>query len=325
MKQTFTTNREVPEFFYSGDCEMAVMIPAGFCLQVFDDFGTDDDELDPDLDDEDDPDIDAGVWVCVPCDAQVWLPSEAGSFTDGLPDDLAQLIVETPEEVLLKVRERFAEFSWMYDDPSELDEELQSRADDKLEALRDREAEVLWEIEEREGRFSQAYLRQIKLTPSGVALECVTELAEFYDDEELRGAARNHPELKYLGAYEGGVAGAVQGAIARMLIAEVIAKPDSRQVDIAAAMNIDTANIGSIAYELGKAGFFDRTKVANRVVLSPGARCEEVGLDSNSAAALIAGRSNRVDEWATAMVGIPIPDPPTRDDLYEDYEETECL
>ncbi len=325
MNQTFKTNKDVPAFFYRGDCEVAAMIPAGFRLQVFDDFGTDGDDSDENFDGEDDPDVDAGVWVYVQPHEQEWLPSEVGDFIDDPADDLAQLIVQPPEEILLYVKERFAEFSWMYDDPDEIDEELEYRARNKVEAQRDREAEVLWDIEAAEGRYSQAYLRQLRITPVSVALHCVTELAEFYDDDELRRAVRDHPDLEWRHAVDSGAQAAVRGAIERMLIAEVIAKPDSRQVDLSAAMGVDSSMIGSIAYDMAKAGFLDRRKEANRVVLSPGERCCEVGLDFRSAASLIAGRAKAVEEWATVMDGIPVPDPPTDFDLDLDYAEIERL
>lgn len=322
--RTFTVNRDVPVFFNVEDREVALMIPAGFRLAVIQDLGEDDDEEDPFHDDDDDLELDEGVWVHLQGDGEAWLPSEAGTHGDVEPNDIESLRVRSPEDVLLEVRRRHAEFSWLYEDIEELDEELQQRAEDEVQAERDREAEVLWDIEEKEGRFSRAYLKQLKLTPHAVALACVTELAEFYDDDHLRHAARKHPDLDLLGAFESGKQAAVQGAVGRMLIAEVITNPGARQVDLAAAMNVPTDFVSSIAYQLGLADFLHRSKEANRVLLSPGDRCVELGLDLDAASALIAGRPIRADQWRTVMDGVRVPSPPEKDSL-DDYGYSEYL
>jgi len=51
-----------------------------------------------------------------------------------------------------------------------------------------------------EKRFSAAYLTQIRRRPAKAHLRCLAELAEFYDDAELRAAVADHPdyELNYV-------------------------------------------------------------------------------------------------------------------------------
>lgn len=91
------------------------------------------------------------------------------------------------------------------------------------------------------------------------------------------------------------------GVIERMLIAEAILRPGSRQVDIAKDMMIDSSGLGSWSYWLGKAQILDRRLIGGRVFLAPGKRCEEVGLNAETAASMVTLRHASPESWESVV------------------------
>ena len=146
--------------------------------------------------------------------------------------------------------------------------------------------------------YSAAYLRYIKERLPKAHMPHLAELAAFYDDDDLRAVVSERLEIeRYLEVHAACLQQAAVGLIERMLVAEVIVRPDSRQVDIAKDMLIDSSSLGHWSYHLGKAKIFDRRTVGGRVFLAPGKRCEDVGLDAASAASLIASRTSSPEHW----------------------------
>lgn len=149
-----------------------------------------------------------------------------------------------------------------------------------------------------EKRFSAAYLEQIRRRPAKAHLPYLAELAEFYDDDELRSAVADHPGWHSSAwVIDESRRAPATGAVERMLIAEAMAHPGVRQVDLAQSMGVASTELGHLTYFLGKARILDRQTVGGRVILGPGKRCAEVGLDIEAAQALIATRENDPESW----------------------------
>lgn len=149
-----------------------------------------------------------------------------------------------------------------------------------------------------EKRFSATYLERIRRRPAKAHLPYLAELAEFYDDAELRAAVPNHPGW-HSSAWvidESRRAPAI-GAVERMLVAEAMTHPGVRQVDLARSMGVTSTALGHLTYFLGKARVLDRQTVGGRVILGPGKHCAVVGLDIDAAQALIATRESDPQLW----------------------------
>jgi hypothetical protein len=153
-----------------------------------------------------------------------------------------------------------------------------------------------------EKRFSAAYLTQIRRQPAKAHLPFLAELAELYDDAELRAAVADHPDWHSSPwVINESRRAPATGAVERMLVAEAMTHPGVRQVDLARSMGIASSALGHLTYFLGKAQILDRQTVGGRVILSPGKRCEEVGLDTDAAQALIATRESDPQSWHTTV------------------------
>lgn len=270
-----------------------------------------------------DHDVEDDVYVIVYTDGTAMdFPAETGTLGDGEPDDLSGLPLLTSEEAA----ELRPDFAWLFNvtegpEPDEID---------RVEAEPDKQAEALSAIADRDGRLSVAYVEQLKRTPFGAQVHDLAELAELYDDDSLREAVDQHPDVKnYEWVQAEAKKGAALGLISRMLVAEAIVRPGSRQVDIARAMRINSSTLGTLSYHMAKAGFFDRTKAGARVVLGPGARCAETGLDTEKALRLIADREDRAEVWDeivfTATHSVPRPEPVRSDEDQAIYAEALLL
>ena len=242
------------------------------------------------------PEFEEDLGVVVTADGTVAeFPMDTGMLGDGEPDDISGLPLLTVEEVI-RLRPNLAElFEELEPDP-EYDEMR------RIEAEEDRQYEALQAVEERDGRLSVAYLEQLRRTPFGTSIDELAELAELYDDDSLREAVRQHPYLKYEEELESvAQRGAALGLISRMLVAEAVMQPGVRQADLKGAMGISSGPQTQRTYPLGKAGFLNRTSVKTQVFLAPGERCGELGLDADSAAALIAWRDGNPGKWAEVI------------------------
>lgn len=239
------------------------------------------------------------------------LPVEVGVFGEGEPDDLSGVPALTCEEAT-QLHPEFADLFTAEPDP-EFEEQERARAES------DRQWEAMAEIERREGRLSAAYRMQLRLTPHAIPVRDMAEIAELYDDDLLRQAINGHPDREIdedLEDDEWSVeddewakatadrfdedakAGAAIGLIARMLVAEAILHPGVRQSDLKGHMGITSGPQSKLTYPLGKAGILHRTVEKTQVFLAPTDRCEELGLDENSAAELVAWRDGNPDLWA---------------------------
>jgi hypothetical protein len=153
-----------------------------------------------------------------------------------------------------------------------------------------------------EKRFSAAYLERIRRRPTKAHLPYLAELAEFYDDAELRAAVADHPDWhSSAGVIDESRRAPAMGAVERMLVAEAMAHPGVRQVDLARSMGVSSTALGHLTYFLGKARILDRQTVGGRVILGPGKRCTDVGLDTEAALALIARRESDPQSWHTSV------------------------
>lgn len=236
-----------------------------------------------------------------------WWPTEVGSIGEGEADDLSGLPLLTAEEV----KSKHPEFSEFVEETEEAEqEEREWREQEERERERERELETLDEVAEKHGRLSLAFYRAVKRRPVSALLVDVVELPELYDDESLTQAAREHPDGAYYGpdAVPAATSAAVSvaksaanGAIARMLVAEVMIHPGSRQVDLFKGMGLETVLVNGIAYQMRRAGVFDSTKVNGRVVLAPGEHCADFGLDKDGAGTLIASRTHNPDDWSRTI------------------------
>lgn len=149
-----------------------------------------------------------------------------------------------------------------------------------------------------EKRFSANYLEQIRRRPAKAHLPYLAELAEFYDDPQLRAAVANHPDWHSSAwVIDESRRAPATGAVERMLVAEAMTHPGVRQVDLARSMGVTSTALGHLTYFLGKARILDRQTVGGRVILGPGKRCAEVGLDTEAAQALIATRESDPQSW----------------------------
>lgn len=149
-----------------------------------------------------------------------------------------------------------------------------------------------------EKRFSAAYLEQIRRRPAKAHLPYLAELAEFYDDAELRAAVADHPDWHSSAwVIDESRRAPATGAVERMLVAEAMTHPGVRQVDLARSMGLDSTTLGHLTYFLGKARILDRQTVGGRVILGPGKRCAEIGLDTEAAQSLIATRESDPQSW----------------------------
>ncbi len=149
-----------------------------------------------------------------------------------------------------------------------------------------------------EKRFSAAYLEQIRRRPAKAHLPYLAELAEFYDDAELRAAVADHPDWHSSAwVIDESRRAPATGTVERMLVAEAMSHPGVRQVDLARSMGVSSTALGHLTYFLGKARILDRQTVGGRVILGPGKRCAEVGLDTEAAQALIAMRESDPQRW----------------------------
>ncbi|MCW1957991.1 MAG: hypothetical protein KIH64_005490, partial [Mycobacterium sp.] len=149
-----------------------------------------------------------------------------------------------------------------------------------------------------EKRFSAAYLEQIRRRPAKAHLPYLAELAEFYDDAELRAAVAEHPDWHSSAwVIDESRRAPATGAVERMLVAEAMTHPGVRQVDLARSMGLTSTVLGDLTYFLGKARILDRQTVGGRVILGPGKRCAEIGLGAEAAQALIATRESDPQSW----------------------------
>ena len=82
-----------------------------------------------------------------------------------------------------------------------------------------------------------------------------------------------------------------------MLVAEAMIHPGVRQIDLARSMGVDSTTLGNLTHFLGKARILDRQTVGGRVILGPGKRCAEVGLNADAAQALTAARDSDPHGW----------------------------
>ncbi len=313
--RTFTINRDEPVMVEENDIAKWIVLPAGTVLAEV--VSSSSLAISIDTDDAVDTHADESHWVNViasPNGATNWLPTEIGSFTEGEPDDLTAL------PLLTTVQFKHKYPSWRY-----LADEAQDLEQTKLEVREQEEREhALDMVSEKHGRFSLQFLRAVQRMPRSALLVDVVELAELYNDESLRQAAHSHPDGPYDGPHTAPAATsasvsnskcAAQGAIGRMLIAEVMTYPNSRQVDIAERLGVDTAIISVIAYRMRCAGIFRSTKVNGRILLAPTERCSDFGLDNDSAVLLISTRQTEPGTWqqilenASARYEAPTPDP----------------
>lgn len=256
------------------------------------------------------------------------LPVEVGIFGEGQADDLSGLRALTRDEAT-QLHPEFADVFTVENDP---EFEEQKRA----EAEWIRQSEALAEVEHQAGRHSVAYRIQLRETPHSVGIGDLAEIAELYDDDQLRQAIERHPDKdgdEWDDAYEWTDAaaaaldeevqrGAARGRIARMLVAEAILQPGIRQVDLTERMGISSETQSMFTYPLGKAAVLHRTLEKSRVVLAPTDCSGELGLDEVSAAELVAWRDGNRDDWnevvqrATEPVQLG-----NQPDIYEEFRD----
>ena len=219
------------------------------------------------------------------------LPVEVGVFGEGEPDDLCGFPLLTGEEAV-RLHPEFA------DAFAELEPDPEFEEMERTEAELDRQWEAMADVEAREGRLSATYRAQLQSTPFGVQIQDLAEIAELYNDDLLRQAIGQHPDMDaYEWSDDEAKRGAALGLVSRMLVAEAILQPGVRQADLKGPMGISSGPQTERTYPLGKAGFLKRTSEKTQVFLAPGDRVGELGLDASSAAELIAWRDGDPEAW----------------------------